>query len=56
MTAVLRTVFLSSVVIALVGAADPDTFAGTWKLNVSKSKFQSPAKKAHTVTIANGIA
>jgi hypothetical protein len=30
-------------------AADP--FAGTWKLNVAKSKFSSPAPKSEIITI-----
>lgn len=36
--------------------ADPATsFGGTWKLNVAKSKFQSPAKIAQTVTIGSSL-
>jgi hypothetical protein len=38
-----------TLVLPTFGAADP--FAGTWKLNVAKSKLQSPAPESDTVRI-----
>jgi hypothetical protein len=46
---VLSMIFVLALVIAAM-AADP--FAGTWKLNVAKSKFSSPAPKSEIITIA----
>ena len=56
MTSLYRSVFMAGITVAIACAADPTAFDGTWKLNTGKSKFESPAKKAHTITIANGVA
>lgn len=56
MTSVYRSVLLAIVAAAAVFAAENPIWDGTWKLNVAKSKFQSPARKAHTLVLGNGIA
>jgi hypothetical protein len=46
-----KFLFMAGIAAGLTLAADSTPFDGTWKLNVSKSKFESPAKKAQTVII-----
>ena len=36
----------------LASAQAPDPFAGTWKLNLTKSKYTTPAPKSMTITFA----
>jgi len=36
----------------LASAQAPDPFAGTWQLNLSKSKYATPAPKSMTITFA----
>lgn len=50
----LLTVIVAMLAVALVAAASSDPFAGTWKLNVAKSKFSGPAPKSETVMIDPG--
>ena len=56
MASVYRMALMACIAVGTTCAADPTAYNGTWKLDVAKSKFQSPAKKAHTITFANGVA
>jgi hypothetical protein len=49
----LITILFASATLVAAQASQADPFAGTWKLNLAKSKFKpGPAPKSETVTIA----
>lgn len=49
------TLFVLMLAFAGMGAAADDLYAGTWKLNVAKSKYQpGPAPQKETVTVTPG--
>jgi hypothetical protein len=49
----LLLLFASAMILVAQQASEANPFAGTWKLNVAKSKFKpGPAPKSTTVTIA----
>ena len=50
----LSTLILTMAFPYLAAAISPPEFQGTWKLNVEKSKFNSPAPKSQTVTVGSG--
>ncbi len=52
---VYRILLTTSLALAVSVAADHNAFNGTWKLNVSKSKFESPATKSQTVAITDDL-
>jgi hypothetical protein len=48
----MKTILIALVLVGAVALAADDPFAGTWKLNVAKSKFQGgPPPQSQTVTI-----
>lgn len=55
MTFVYRSAVIVAMTAAIGCAADWSIFRGVWKLNTAKSRFESPAKQAQMVTVANGI-
>ena len=51
-TATCLAAFVFIIGVGLASAQAPDPFAGTWKLNLTKSKYTTPAPKSMTITFA----
>ena len=46
------SVFVFTLSAVVAGAQPSDLFTGTWKINLTKSKYATPAPKSMTITFA----